>query len=154
MKQKNNSLIVIILRGVVGLFSVIAFFLMFLAQVQQFKNVYFDIGEVTGGVMGFNGSAFPLIGYILMLIGGLCSIAMIFVSKMIKEQKVRKIVNIAISCGLVLAGVLVVLTANWLAWAQSSKISTNFTLCAAPITACVFAVCSGLVNVANIVLDK
>lgn len=149
MKQQDFSLFNLILKGVAGLFGLIAFVTIFFDQAKM-MSFWFTSGEILGGTNNYNGTPLPLIGYILICLATLGSIALIFTRKFIPDVKTVKLIDLALGCAFVVGGVLVVLTTCWMAAANPKlkDLLDYLTLGSAPIVACVFASLAGIADLA------
>lgn len=155
MNKEDYSLFVTIMRIAAGVLALIAFLLMFLHQLDVL-NAHLNIDVVAFGSNGWKGNPLPFIGYILIGLAAIASVAMIFVKNMLGSAKVAKIVDFAVAGALVLGAILVILTR---VWAGSANSVTDVwydgaKLRAAPIVAFILALLAGGLNVVNGLLEE
>lgn len=155
MNKEDYSLFVTIMRIAAGVLALIAFLLMFLHQLDVL-NAHLNIDVVAFGSNAWKGNPLPFIGYILIGLAAIASVAMIFVKNMLGSAKVAKIVDFAVAGALVLGAILVILTRVWAGsangvtdgWYDGAKLS------AAPIVAFILSLLAGGLNVVNGLLEE
>lgn len=112
--MENNKFLKLhsFLRYGAALIAIIVFISMFAGSEivhSVFDKAVFDWKEVYFGSSDFKGTVFGFIGYLFIFIGGLASLAFVFIDELIGKDLTKKI---AFACGIamVLGGVLILLT--------------------------------------------
>lgn len=157
MNKQNYSLVVTIIRIIAGVFGLIAFALMFTHQLDAIGGSHYAFNEIAFGTNLFGGvksTPVPFIGYILIALGAVMSLAMIFLKNVLGNAKTCKLVDFIIAGLLIIGGVLVVMTEFWF-WLPNQFEVDTLSISGGPIAAVVFAALAGGLNIfAGIVEEK
>lgn len=145
-----------------GLLAVVAFFLMFAPALKNGSTTYEGVkvlfGEkvtALGITIETKGAIGSFIGYLLVLLGGICAVVISFI---MKDEKMAKIITLA-AAALILVGAILVFCEKAMYYsANNVEVSgTDYTkLAAGPIVAGIMAIISaGALAVSQLVkLDK
>ena len=142
----------IISRAFAVVSLIVTIIAMNLIQIAGKSGLNYKLGEVLNPETPFvNGTAVSLIGYILLILAALASVAMIFVNKFLGEKKMVKLVDYIIAGVFVVGAILVALTVVWYVAANDfpDMFVNQLSLPAGPIVAVVFAGIAACLNVVN-----
>ena len=147
MSQANYKVLSLVFRIIIVLLGIIAFVSMFNIQVAYSNGASgFSTFELVApdAFLGIRPVVLPLIGYIVIALATVGSVAMMFVKDMLGGSKINKIIDICLGVAFVIAGVMVVLSVVWFGLINNFN---DTVLPFAPIVACS---CAGVAAILSI----
>ncbi len=130
-----------------GLLAIVAFFMMF-ANAIKYDNGIAGIAYRSGtdvlfgckeGLIQYEGAVGSFIGYLLVLIGGICAVVISFI---MKDEKMAKIITLAAAALILVGAILVFCEKAMFYGANNVEAPSNASLAAGPVVAGIMAIIS------------